>query len=115
MGASLMAGDIDDLSRLIGGIEQQLKTLFKKLEDLEETSTREHRVVHDIVEATSDAVRTLTAMVNEMKPLTDDYREKRAEARGAQKMVHLLYVSFGGIAGALTTWAMSLLSNKPHP
>lgn len=59
---------------------------------LEESSTREHRIVHDIVKATSDAVRTLDAKVDEMKPLTDDYRERRAEARGAAKLIHFMYV-----------------------
>lgn len=109
-----MAGEIDHLSHQLGRIEEQIKTLFRKFETLEENSTREHRVVHDIVEATSDAVRTLTHKVDEMKPLTDDYREKRAEARGAAKLINLLYVTFGGIAGAAAAWVMQYFQTKPH-
>ena len=106
----------DSLSHQLGRIEEQIKTLFKKFETLEENSTREHRVVHDIVEATSDAVRTLTQKVDEMKPLTDDYREKRAEARGAARLVHLVYVVAGGIAGAMAAQVMAIFGGKPpHP
>jgi hypothetical protein len=111
-----MAGadrDLDNLSRVIGRIEEQIKTLFKRIDALEENSTREHRVVHDIVEATSDAVRTLTAKVDEMKPLTDDYREKRAEARGAAKLAYTLYALVGGIVGSVITWAIQLATFKP--
>lgn len=110
-----MATEIEPLSRMLGRIEEQIKTLFKKLEALEESSTREHRIVHDIVEATSDAVRTLMATVNEMKPLTDHYRERRAEARGAAKLIYLIYVMAGGIVGGLVTKLLDVFSVKPHP
>lgn len=109
-----MAGEIDNLSHQLGRIEEQIKTLFRKFEALEENSTREHRVVHDIVEATSDAVRTLTHKVDEMKPLTDDYREKRAEARGAAKLIGMVYVVGGGIIGAAVTQIVALFVGKPH-
>ena len=118
MGGSVMAEENDRLGHQLGlqlgRIEEQIKTLFKLIASLEENSTREHRLVHDIVEATSDAVRTLTHIVNEMKPLTDDYREKRAEARGAAKLINLLYVSCGGIAGAAAAWVMQYFQTKPH-
>jgi len=107
-----MAGEIDQLSHQLGRIDEQIKTLFKRFDDLQESSTREHRVVHDIVEATSDAVRTLTHKVDEMKPLTDDYREKRAEARGARKLITLLYVTFASIAGAVSSWLMQYFQAK---
>lgn len=113
MGVSLMAGEIDHLSHQLGRIEEQIKTLFKRIDSLEESSTREHRVVHDIVEATSDAVRTLADKVDEMKPLTDDYREKRAEARGAAKLIGALYVTGGGIVGALVTHLLSYWGGRP--
>ena len=109
-----MAGEIDQLSHQLGRIDEQIKTLFKRFDALEESSTREHRIVHNIVEATSDAVRTLTHKVDEMKPLTDDYREKRAEARGAKKLITLLYVTFGGMAGAAASWVMQYFQTKPH-
>jgi len=108
-----MDRELDNLSRTIGRLEEQIKTLFKRIDALEETSTREHRVVHDIVEATSDAIRTLTAKVDEMKPLTDDYREKRAERRGAAKLAYTLYAVVGGLIGSVATWVMQYLSGHP--
>lgn len=115
-----MSGEIDHLSRLIGRLEEQMKTLFKKLEILEINSTREHRIVHDIVESTSDAVRTLAAKVDEMKPLTDDYREKRAEARGAARLAKWLYAASGGMIAAVTVKVMEYFGGRlppppPHP
>lgn len=104
-----MDRDLDNLSRVIGRLEEQIKTLFKRIDALEETSTREHRIVHDIVEATSEA------KVDEMKPLTDDYREKRAEARGAAKLIYTLYAVAGGVIGSAATWLMQIISAKPHP
>jgi len=106
--------EIDNLSRLIGRLEEQIKTLFKRLDALEESSTREHRIVHDIVEATSDAVRTLATKVDKMEPLTDDYREKRAEARGAAKLAYTLYALVGGMIGSAVTWLIQMFSFKPH-
>ena len=113
-----MAGErdqIDEVSRLFGRIEEQIKTLFKKFDELEERSTDEHRKVHDIVVATSEAVRNLAEKVKEMKPLTDDYRDKQAEARGAKKLIFALVATFGGLAGALASRLMEWISVRPHP
>lgn len=127
-----MPGELHELSVAIGSLQADVRTLSRTVRDNQEASSEEHRKVHDIVVATSEAVRNLAAKVaemkpnndavpdlknkvSEMKPLTDDYRERRAEDRGKQKLMHLLYVAFGGIAGALTTWVMSLFSIKPHP
>ena len=113
-----MAGErdqIDEVSRLFGRIEEQIKTLFKKFDDLEERSTDEHRKVHDIVVATSEAVRNLATKVEEMEPLTDDYRERRAEARGAKKAVMALVATFGGIAGVAASKLIDFITIRPHP
>lgn len=132
MGVAVMSGEIDHLSRMIGRIEEQIKTLFIQLRELEENSTREHRTVHDIVVATSEAVRNLAhkvdemkpqtdavpslrTKVDEMKPLTDDYRERRAEARGAAKLAHALYAVVGGLIGSGMTWVIQMITAKPHP
>lgn len=116
MGVAIMSGEIDHLSRMIGRIEEQIKTLFIQLRELEENSTREHRTVHDIVVAASEAVRNLANKVDEMKPLTDDYRERRAEARGAAKLAYTLYAVVGGMIGSAATWLIQMVSFKtPHP
>ena len=87
--------------------------LAQTVKENQEASTDEHRKVHDIVVATSEAVRNLAATVKEMKPLTDDYRERRAEARGAAHLAKVLYVTFGGIAGAFASRALDWFSVKP--
>jgi hypothetical protein len=71
--------------------------------------------VHDIVVASSEAVRNLAATVAEMKPLTDDYRETRAQARGAKRLLVAMYAAAGaGILKAID-WVLSLLQARPHP
>jgi hypothetical protein len=116
MGVYLMAGELDELSVAIGGLRADVKNLARTVHSNQEASTDEHRKVHDIVVATSEAVRNRAAKVAEMEPLTDDYREKRAEARGARRLIHLFYVSAGGVAGALATQVMAMFGGKPpHP
>ena len=109
-----MAGELHELSAAIGGLQARIEILSATVKDNQEENTIEHRKVHDIVVATSEAVRNLAATVSEMKPLTDDYRERRAEARGAARLIHIVYVSLGGIAGALSGWLMQFLGAKPH-
>lgn len=113
MGVVLMPGEIDQISLAIGKLESGMETLAVTVRDNQEASTREHRIVHDIVVATSEAVRNLAAKVAEIEPLTSDYREKRAEKRGATRLVHWLYVSGGGIAGAITAKAIEIFGAKP--
>jgi hypothetical protein len=110
-----MAGELHELSLLIGGIKADIVNLTKVVWEHKEETTQEHRKVHDIVVAQSEAVRNLTAQVAEMKPLTDDYRERRAEARGAKRLLVVLYTAAGaGIVKAFD-WAMSLVTTRPHP
>lgn len=114
-GLQVMSGELDHLSMAIGGLQAEVKILTRTVRDNQEASTDEHRKVHDIVVASCEAIRNLTKIVEEMKPLTDDYREKRAEGRGRTRMIHALYVSGGGLMGALIARAMDIFSVKPHP
>lgn len=116
MGVGLMAGELDELSLAIGGLRADVANLARTVHANQEASTEEHRKVHDIVVATSESMRIIAGKVATMEPLTDDYREKRAEARGARRLIHLVYVSAGGIAGALATQVMAMFGGKPpHP
>jgi hypothetical protein len=110
-----MAGELHELSASIGALQADVRNLAKEVEKHKQDSTTEHRKVHDIVVATSEAIRNLTGIVSEMKPLTDDYREKRAEARGAKRLLVAMY-AFGG-AGAVKAldWIVSLFPARPHP
>jgi chromosome segregation ATPase len=109
-----MSGDLHDLSLLIGGLQADIKNLANEVREHKTETTEEHRKVHNIVDAMSEAVRNLTHIVAEMKPLTDDYREKRAEARGVKRMLILVYTAAGaGIVKALD-WVLSLIPVR-HP
>lgn len=115
MGARIMATERANISTAIGALQAEVRILARTVRDNQEASTQEHRKVHDIVVATSEAVRNLSREVSDMKPLTDDYREKRAEKRGAARLLHLLYVTVGGLAGAFASKVMEIFSIKPHP
>lgn len=104
-----MSGEYNQLSQDIGGLKANVETLTRTVEANQEASTREHRIVHDIVVATSEAVRNLAAVVAEMKPLTDDYREKRAEARGAARMAKIVYATVATGAGMFGAFIMKKL------
>lgn len=130
-----MAGELHELSLLIGGLKADIKNLAKEVREHKTETTSEHRKVHEIVDAMSEAVRNLTRIVAEMKPLTDDYRlkqaslkeaieetanykTKKAEDRGAKRLWLALIATFGGVAGMvlnkLADWLPSLFS-RPHP
>jgi hypothetical protein len=116
-----MTGGNDNLSRQLalsnqlGWIEEQIRTLFKKFDTLEENSTREHRIVHDVVVATSESVRNLAKDVTEMKPLTKDYELKRAEDRGARRFIKTAYALGGGSIAVGLGKALEYFSARPHP
>lgn len=111
-----MPGELHDLSVQIGRLQEGLRLLTQTVRDNQELATEEHRKVHDIVVATSEAVRNLAAEVAEMKPLTEDYREKRAEARGAAHLIKWLYVMGGGLVSAGAMRIMDAFNAKPpHP
>jgi len=110
-----MAGELHELSVAIGELQAEMRILSQTVRDNQETSTREHREVHNIVVAMSESVRNIAADVAEMKPLTEDYREKRAEARGAARFLNAAYALGGGSVavgiGKLVEW----FSARPHP
>src|SRR5262245_18784476 len=91
-----MPGELHELSVAIGQLNEGVKNLKETVRENQETSTREHREVHNIVVAMSESVRNIAKDVAEMKPLTEDYREKRAEARGAARLLHAVYALGGG-------------------
>jgi hypothetical protein len=108
-----MPGELHELSVAIGGLQAHVETLTRTVERNQETATEEHRKVHDIVVAMSGAVRNLTADVAEMKPLTSAYREERAEKRGAKRFRNFLFVTCGGVAGAIGAKLLDLINIKP--
>lgn len=110
-----MSGELHDLSVAIGGLQARVEILADIVSQNQATATEEHRKVHDIVVAMSESVRNLTDDIAEMKPLTSAYREERAEKRGAKRLRNFLFVTCGGIVGAIGAKLLDLINIKPHP
>src|SRR3954468_23474720 len=118
MGTALMAADEERVFAAIGGLEKQVSHLSERINDINEKTMEEHRKVHDIVVATSESMRNLTRVVEDMKPpvdqyrlraasiqeaveLTDDYKEERAEKRGAEKFKNWIYGIVASVGGLI--------------
>ena len=111
-----MSGDLHQISVEIGGLNAKVDNLAELVRETREESRDEHRKVHDIVDALSESVRGLASDVKEMKPLTNDYREERAEKRGAKRFISSAYALGGaGIAIVVSKLAEWWLSIRPHP
>jgi hypothetical protein len=110
-----MAGELHQLSMLIGGIRSDITNLANEVRENKQETTAEHRTVHDIVVATSEAVRNVARDVEYMKPLVDDYRDKKNEARGIAKLAGVLYVTLGSIVALMANKAWDWLTVRPHP
>lgn len=108
-------GGLHDVSVAIGRLEEGMRFLAKQVHTNQEVSTDEHRKVHDIVVAMSASVRMLSDAIAEMKPLVEDYREKRAEARGAARLIKIVYAMAGGsVAMALSKAVEYFAARPPH-
>ena len=110
-----MSGELHELSVAIGGLQADVRNIAKTVREHQETATAEHRAVHDIVVSMSESVRNIAKDVAEMKPLTDDYREKRAEARGAARFLKAAYALAGGSVAFAMGKAVEFFSIRPHP
>lgn len=114
---ALMPAEIDGLHIAFGALQTEVKTLAASVAEHQASTVREQRLVHDIVVATSEAVRNLARIVDEIKPLAEDYREKRAEARGAARLAGWLYTAAaaaGGFVVVIASKAMEWLAARPH-
>ena len=120
-----MGPDAEKVYVAIGILKSEVSNLSDKIDGIQDRTTDEHRKVHDIVVATSDAMRNLVRTVDdlkrsidEMKPLTEDYREKRAEQRGEDRYKNWLYglaASIGGLIVLVLSKAWDVVSARPHP
>ena len=128
--------DANKIFQSLGDLQGQLRQLTASVIEGREESQREHRKVHDIVDAQSESIRNLARSVDEMKPhveglrlkgmqideaikLSKELHEERLEKRGADKsadrMRAMLYgfcVAVGGIAGGVINWVFGA---RPHP
>lgn len=135
MAGTLMPSEDNKIFAALGSLQTQVSSLADKVDNFHAASTEEHRKVHDIVDATSEAVRNIARDVAEMKPhvesykhkaesidgavnLAHDYREERAERRGADKLKKWLYglwASLGALLVFLLGKIWDALTIRPHP
>ncbi len=119
-------GELHDLSRAIGALEEGVKNL-KRTVDADNADAKQHREsLRAVIDSLTEALRTLTLEiagvkaeiaavkqdVQDMRPTVEDYERKRHEARGRAKWglnAHKIWMAVGGSAlfGALGSWIAS--------
>lgn len=134
-GIDLMAADEHRVFTALGELRNEITNLRKEFAELREKSTAEHRTVHDIVVASSEAIRNVARDVSDMKPhvesyklkaekiseavdIADDYKLEQAEKRGADKFKAWLYwfwASIGGLVAVVIGKLWDAFNARPHP
>lgn len=97
-----------ELERWRGRVEERLDKLILDCSEERRGSSEYRKDMRIVIEALSESVRACTREVRvcsqeiaEMKPLVVDYREKRAEFRGAAHLSKTLWAGALGLAGLL--------------
>lgn len=110
-----MAGQLDEISAAIGGLQAEARSVSTSLREERENAAKHRRDLRDVIASLSQSVRTLAVEVGEMKPEWDDYRTKRAEARGAIKMARFFWagiVMMGGVVGGAAVEIVRLMLQR---
>jgi hypothetical protein len=109
---------VDELSILLGEIKARLTTIERRQEE-ESINANQHRSdLRIVIASQSTSMLAMKAQVDELakdfievKLLTDDYRETRAQARGAAKVVlffRMITVALAAAVGGIITWMTGL-------
>jgi hypothetical protein len=98
-----------ELERWRGGIEERLDRLIDVVEKEQEGAARHRRDLREVIGALSQSVQLLTAEMRDVKPVVEDYREKRAEGRGAARLAKVLWIALGGVAGGLVSMLVEVI------
>lgn len=112
-------GEVHELSRAIGKLEEAVERLTDSQDRETETAERRHRELTESIAAVSASNRTLAGDVEaiehdirEMRPLVDDYRETRDQAKGAARLAKFIWagmVALGATIAQVVDWIMSHL------
>jgi hypothetical protein len=104
---------IDELSRVLGGIEAQLANITKtQAEDRMASASWRTGIREDIAGIREDVaemkggVRSVTTEVDEIKPVIADYVEQRAQARGIGRLATAAAAIFGGGVVVFMQWLL---------
>ena len=109
-------GELHELSMAIGGLTADVRNLTRSLEEERQGAAAHRRDLREVIGALSQSVRTLATEVADMKPDVADYRERRAEARGAARLAKWLYgvaLAIGSAVGASAVKLVEVFSAKP--
>lgn len=109
-----MSGELHQLSVAIGSLNAQVENLTEFVRETREESRDEHREARENIDALSESVRVLTSAVKWMEPITEDYREKRAEARGARRLLSAVYVLAGGSVAVVVSKIVEYFAAQPR-
>lgn len=96
--------DVSENIRAIASLEAQLKHFVTDFYRERDSAAQHRQSLREVVGAMGEAVRLLSGEMAEIKPVILEYRETRAEARGAAKLVRWMWalaVAVAGFAGAL--------------
>lgn len=94
-----MAHELDDISRVLGGIESTLKDFGRRFDVLERRGEQHDTTLDDIqanAERLASDVRYMKTMITEdLKPVTDDVKRWRVMGLGALGVIGIGGSAFG--------------------
>jgi membrane protein implicated in regulation of membrane protease activity len=109
-----MSDDSNRIHEALGKLTANVDNLTKAFESHKEETTVEHRKVHDIVVAMSEAVRNLTRRIELVEPVAKEFQEGQIEQRGIKRFLVLIWTTAGGLIvvalGKIWDWYMA----RPH-
>lgn len=104
---------IDELSRLLGGIEAKLDLVTRtQSEDRSAAASwrtdirKEISGIRDDLSEVKGSVKEVTGKVTKMEPDVNDWVEKRTEARGLSRLGHLIAALGGGSFALALQWLL---------
>ncbi len=112
-----------DLHRTLGVIEAKVEGLRAEFNRERDGAQSHRQSLRETITALAQAVRDLTGQLTalngdlaEIKPLVNDYRENRDQARGAAKLGRWLYGAFiavAAVAGVIVNEVWKWLGKHP--
>lgn len=110
----MTAREVDDLSVLLGEIKARLGIIEEQQREERQSAERHRTGISLTIAAQARATNDLSAKVDkvsdqvaEMRPLTDEFRSSRDQARGAAKVVlgfRALILFVAAIVCAMLAW-----------
>lgn len=91
-------------ARATSAIATKLDIFVDEFKKEREDASTHRKDLREVVGALSEAVRTQTAAISEIRPIVAEYQNTRAEARGAAKMVKYIWTVVVMLAGLVGAW-----------